>query len=101
MLSCKLQLVDIICSYFSLQYGDIPKSLDIKSINDLDGNNDKKGHQNYNTLHELPTSTPVIDNDECDDRHVKFDLTTGPELSPEFQPRQISTRAESSTISMQ
>ena len=61
----------------------------------------EKCPQNYNTLQELPTSTPLIDNDKCDDRHVKFDLTTGPELSPELQPRQISTRAESSTISMQ
>ena len=94
-------MVDIICSYFSLQYGDIPKSLDIKSINDSDGNSDEKDRQNYSTLQELPTSSPAIDNDECDDRHVKFDLTTGPELSPEFQPRHTSTRAESSTISMQ
>ena len=71
-------------------------------MNDSDGNNDKIDHQNDNTLQELPTtSSPVIDNDECDDRHVKFDLTTGPELSQEFRPRQISTRAESSTISMQ
>ena len=94
-------MVDIICSCFSLQYSDIAKSVDIKSMNDLVGNNDEKYPQNYSTLQELPTSTPVIDNDKCDDRHVKFDLTTGPELSPEFQPRQISTRAESSTISMQ
>ena len=70
-------------------------------MNDSDGNNYEIDHQNYNTLQELPTSSPVIDNDECDDRRVKFDLTTGPELSQEFRPRQTSTRAESSTISMQ
>ena len=70
-------------------------------MNDSDGNYDEKDHKDYNTLQELPTSSPVIDNDECDDRHVKFDLTTGPELSQEFRPRQTSTRAESSTISMQ
>ena len=64
-------------------------------MNNSDGNNDEIDHQNYNTLQELPTSSPVIDNDECDDRHVKFDLTTGSELSQEFRPRQTSTRAES------
>ena len=64
-------------------------------MNDSDGNNDKIDHQNDNTLQELPTSSPVIDNDECDDRHVKFDLTTGPELSQEFRLPKTRTRAES------